>query len=333
MYLVTGSAGFIGFHTCIKLLKQKKTVIGIDNLNDYYDINLKKKRNSILKKFKNYYFFKINICNKKSVNKVFRQNKIKIVIHLAAQAGVRYSIQHPEKYIETNIVGFFNIIDSAKNNHVKHFIFASSSSIYGNVEKFPLSESLSASHPAQIYAATKRSNELIAHSYSSLFNLPTTGLRFFTVYGPWGRPDMALAKFATNIAKNKEIEVFNYGNHSRDFSYIDDVVNIILKSISKVPKINKNWNKKKPNPKNSYCPYRIINVGGNNPIKLSRFIRLIENELKQKAKIKYLPLQKGDVIKTQASPIWCKKILGFIPKTKPSVGIKKFIKWFKEYYK
>ena len=333
MYLVTGSAGFIGFHTCIKLLKQKKTVIGIDNLNDYYDINLKKKRNSILKKFKNYYFFKINICNKKSVNKVFRQNKIKTVIHLAAQAGVRYSIQHPEKYIETNIVGFFNIIDGAKNNHVKHFIFASSSSIYGNVEKFPLSESLSASHPAQIYAATKRSNELIAHSYSSLFNLPTTGLRFFTVYGPWGRPDMAWAKFANNIANNKEIEVFNHGNHSRDFSYIDDVVKVISKVISKVPKINKNWNSKEPDPKTSYCPYRVINVGGNNPIKLLKFIRYIEKELKQKAKIKYLPLQKGDVIKTQASPLWCKKIVGYIPKTKPSIGIKKFIKWYKEYYR
>ena len=216
---------------------------------------------------------------------------------------------------------------------MKHFIFASSSSIYGNVEKFPLSESLSASHPAQIYAATKRSNELIAHSYSSLFNLPTTGLRFFTVYGPWGRPDMALAKFANNIANNKEIEVFNHGNHSRDFSYIDDVVKVISKVISKVPKINKNWNSKEPDPKTSYCPYRVINVGGNNPIKLLKFIRYIEKELKQKAKIKYLPLQKGDVIKTQASPLWCKKIVGYIPKTKPSIGIKKFIKWYKEYYR
>ena len=333
MYLVTGSAGFIGFHVCLKLLKQKKKVIGLDNLNNYYDVSLKKNRNKILKKFKNYRFYKIDLQNKKAIDKIFYKEKINYVIHLAAQAGVRYSIKYPEKYINSNIKGFFNVIDCSKKNNINHFIYASTSSIYGNVENFPLSEDLSASHPAQIYAATKRSNELIAHSYSSLYNLPTTGLRFFTVYGPWGRPDMALSKFVSRIIQKKEIQVFNYGNHYRDFSYIDDVVNIVLKVIFKIPKKNNKWNKKKNSPKTSYCPYRIMNVGGNNPIKLTKFIKIIEDELNQKSKMNFLPIQKGDVIKTQASTNWCRKISGLVPNTNPKVGIRKFVNWHRSYYK
>ncbi len=333
MYLVSGSAGFIGFSICLELLKKKKKVIGIDNLNDYYDIKLKKKRNKILKSFKNYFFHKINIINQSNVNKIFKTYKIDKVIHLAAQAGVRYSIKFPEKYIDTNIKGFFNIIEASKRHNIKHFLYASTSSVYGSLTNFPYKENSSASHPAQIYAATKRSNELIAHSYSSLYNLPTTGLRFFTVYGPWGRPDMALNQFVTNIKKNKTIEVFNYGNHYRDFSYIDDIVNITLSISNKTPKNNYKWNRNKPNTKSSYCPYRIINLGGNNPIKLTQFIKLIEKKLNKKAKIKYLPLQKGDMIKTQASSKWCEEITSTFPKIKPSYGISKFIDWHNNYYK
>ena len=333
MYLVTGSAGFIGFHTCIKLLKQKKTVIGIDNLNDYYDINLKKKRNSILKKFKNYYFFKINICNKKSVNKVFRQNKIKTVIHLAAQAGVRYSIQHPEKYIETNIVGFFNIIDGAKNNHVKHFIFASSSSIYGNVEKFPLSESLSASHPAQIYAATKRSNELIAHSYSSLFNLPTTGLRFFTVYGPWGRPDMALFKFTKAILDGDKIPVFNFGKHRRDFTYIADIVEGIVRVLDKPASSNPLWNGNDPDSGTSQAPWRVYNIGSSAPVELLDYIKAIEEALGVKAEIDLLPLQPGDVPDTYADVKDLVRDINYKPAMNIKQGVKNFVDWYREYNK
>ena len=333
MYLVSGSAGFIGFSICLELLKKKKKVIGIDNLNDYYDIKLKKKRNKILKSFKNYFFHKINIINQSNVNKIFKTYKIDKVIHLAAQAGVRYSIKFPEKYIDTNIKGFFNIIEASKRHNIKHFLYASTSSVYGSLTNFPYKENSSASHPAQIYAATKRSNELIAHSYSSLYKLPTTGLRFFTVYGPWGRPDMALNQFVSNIKKNKTIEVFNYGNHYRDFTYIDDIVKITLSISNKTPKNNYKWNRNKPNTKSSYCPYRIINLGGNNPIKLTQFIKLIEKKLNKKAKIKYLPLQKGDMIKTQASSKWCEEITSTFPKIKPSYGISKFIDWHNNYYK
>ena len=332
MYLVTGSAGFIGFHICLKLLKQKKNVIGLDNLNDYYDPKLKLERNKILKKFSNFKFIKVNIQEGKKIERIFLKNNIKYVIHLAAQAGVRYSIKFPKKYIDTNINGFFNIIDNSRKKNIKHFIYASSSSVYGEIENYPLREDFAANHPSQIYAATKRSNELLAHSYSSLFELPTTGLRFFTVYGPWGRPDMAMFKFVSNILNNKKINVYNHGNHERDFTYIDDIVKCISLAIDKIPKKNKLWNKKKPDSSNSYSPYRLINIGGNNPLKLMVFIKYIEKYLKKKANINYMGLQKGDVIKTHASATLCKKVLGHVPKIKPEVGIKNYIKWFKNFY-
>ena len=333
MYLITGAAGFIGFHTCEKLLKKNKKVYGIDNIDNYYDPNLKKKRLKILQKYKNFKFFKTDICNKNKVNSIFKKNRFKFVIHLAAQSNVRHSIKFPEKYVDANVSGFFNILNCAKNNKIKHFIYASTSSVYGVDKRFPSKEDFGANHPMQMYAATKRSNELMAHSFSSLFNLPTTGLRFFTVYGPWGRPDMALFKFTKNILKNKKIDLFNYGNHTRDFTYIDDIVKCIILSVSKIPKINKKWFLKKPNPKSSYCPYRLINIGSGNPIKLTTFIRLIEKYLGKKSKKKNLPFQKGDIIKTESSPKWCYEILKYKPKIKPSEGIKYFLDWYKNYYR
>ena len=333
MFLVSGSAGFIGYHLCNALLKKNFKVVGVDNYDSYYDIKLKKKRCSILKKYKNFIFYKRDIRNKNQISKIFKLNKITCVIHLAAQAGVRYSLKNPKKYITTNINGFFNLIDLSKEFKIDQFIYASTSSIYGNIKKYPLSENLSANHPSQIYAATKKANEAIAHSYSSLYNLPTTGLRFFTVYGPWGRPDMALAKFVGNILRGKKIEVYNYGNHFRDFTYIDDVIKILLKVINRKAKKNLSWFASNPDNKTSYCPYKIINVGGNNSIKLMKFINYIEKALNLKAKIKFLPLQKGDVLKTQADPKWCLKQTGLKPNVSPKIGITSYVKWYKEYYK
>ena len=330
--LITGSAGFIGFHLSLKLLQKWNAVIGVDNLNNYYDVSLKKNRNKILKKHKKYIFYKLDLKNKNQLDKVFKKNKIECVVNLAAQAGVRYSLINPKSYIENNINGFFNLIESTKNYKVKNFIYASTSSVYGNIKKYPLSENLSTNHPAQIYAATKKANEVIAHSYSSLYNLPTTGLRFFTVYGPWGRPDMALGKFVGNILRGKKIEVYNYGNHFRDFTYIDDVIKILLKVINRKTKKNLSWLASNPDNKTSYCPYKIINVGGNNSIKLMKFINYIEKALNLKAKIKFLPLQKGDVIKTQADPKWCLKQTGLKPNVSPKIGITSYVKWYKKYY-
>ena len=332
-FLVTGSAGFIGFHTCLKILSENKNVIGIDNFDNYYDTKLKIKRNNILKKNKNFSFIKADINNKKKIKKIFDNNNIDVVIHLAAQAGVRYSVLFPEKYISVNIMGFFNIIDNCQKKKIKHFLYASTSSVYGNNTNYPLKESYSASHPTHIYAATKRSNELIAHSYSSLHNLPTTGLRFFTAYGPWGRPDMALFKFASNIISKKKIDIYNYGNHQRDFTYIDDVVECINRAIYKIPKKNIHFNQKHPDPKISDCPYQIINIGGNNPLRLNKFVKLIEEFLRIKSKKRFLPLQKADIIKTQASISWCKKVLDYVPKIDAKKGTKLFLIWYRNYYK
>jgi UDP-glucuronate 4-epimerase len=319
-YLVTGSAGFIGFHTCLNLLKKKKIVIGLDSINNYYSTTLKKERLKILKKYKNFIFYKIDLSKKKKLlTSILKKNNIKFVIHLAAQAGVRYSIENPTAYIESNIIGFFNILKACKDQKIKHFVYASTSSVYGNSSKFPLEENDSCNKPIQLYAATKKSNEVIAHSFSAIYKIPTTGLRFFTVYGPWGRPDMALYKFTKNIINSKPIDVFNYGKHVRDFSYIDDVVFYILAVIKKIPE-----NKKK-------IPFRILNIGNNKPEKLMDYIKLIEFFLKKKAVINKKKLQKGDVYKTHASM----KKMWIITKKKTHtpirVGIKKFIEWFKNF--
>ncbi len=314
--LVTGAAGFIGYHLSKSLLLNKKNeIIGIDNLNSYYDVTLKKQRLLILKKQKNFKFHKVDLINSTSLNNIFNKYKIKYVINLAAQAGVRYSIESPDKYFDSNIKGFFNLINISRNHKVKHFLYASTSSVYGNQENFPLKENYNTDKPLSFYAASKKCNEVIAYSYSNIYQLPTTGLRFFTVYGPFGRPDMALYKFANLLKKNNKIKLFNRGNHDRDFTFVDDIVEGISKIVNR--------------PSKSDVPYEIFNIGGNKSYKLKYFISLIEKSIGKKAKFLMLPLQKGDVRKTQAST---KKIDKLINKKKYITlenGIKKFFEWYK----
>ena len=331
MILVTGCAGFIGFHLVKKLLNKNLKVVGIDSFDKYYDINLKKKRIEILKKDKkNFVFYKLDISNEKKVNKIFNSNKIKFVINLAAQAGVRYSLINPNSYIKNNIVGFHNILFNCVKHKVKHFLYASTSSVYGMNKKMPFKETDNVDHPIQLYAATKRSNELMAHSYSHLYNLPSTGLRFFTVYGPWGRPDMALFKFTKNIILGKKIEVFNYGNHIRDFTYVDDIVHSIYLLIKKIPKKN---NKIVLKPHNSIAPFQIYNIGNSKPVKLMDYIKEIEKQTRKKAKIKFKVLQQGDVQKTYADSNLLFKKINFKPKVSIEYGVSEFIKWYKKFYK
>ena len=319
--LITGCCGFIGFHLASKLIKNKKyKVYGIDNLNSYYDIQLKKDRLAILNKSKDRFIFnKIDILNKKNLKNNFSKNKYDCVIHLAAQAGVRYSIDNPEIYLKTNINGFFNIMELSKNIKVKHFIYASTSSVYGNNKNFPLSEDLDTSFPISFYAATKKANEVMAYSYSSIYKLPTTGLRFFTVYGPYGRPDMALFKFTKNIINGKKVEIYNHGKHIRDFTYIDDIVTYIDKLI------------KKPN--KSRVPYQIFNVASNKPKSLMHFLKTIENIVGKKSIKNYLPMQQGDIIKTHGEITQIYKKTSYLPRNSLNNGIKLFVEWFKKYYK
>ena len=336
--LVTGAAGFIGFHLCRKLLEKKFKVIGLDNLNSYYDQDLKKSRIKELNDFsyKNgliFDFIKCDIVNNNQIKKIFEDNltsntKITMVINLAAQAGVRYSIQNPYAYIQANIVGFSNIIEESKNYDVDHFIYASSSSVYGGNKKLPFSEKDQVDNPVSLYAATKKSNELIAHTYSHLFKLPTVGLRFFTVYGPWGRPDMALFKFINLILNDKPIQVFNYGKMVRDFTYIDDVIEAIYLLIIKLIKNKKSYK----NIKDS-VPYQIFNIGNSKPTNLEDYIKAIELNLNKKAKIVYEDMQPGDVKATYANTESLENEINFKPNTSINVGIKKFISWYISYYK
>lgn len=317
--LITGCVGFIGFHLTMKLLKNRNiNVYGIDNINSYYDINLKKNRLKELKKnsLKNFYFKKVNIADKEKIHKFFKFKKFDYVIHLAAQAGVRNSIENPHDYILSNLVGFHNILYESKK--IKHFLYASTSSVYGNNSKFPLKENFRTDEPLSLYAATKKSNEVIAYSYSNIFKLPTTGMRFFTVYGPYGRPDMALFKFVKSIINSNVIELFNNGNHDRDFTYIDDIVNSIYKLINKPP--------------SGKVPHRLINIGNGKPIKLKNFLSIIEKKLGRKTKIKLLNLQIGDVVKTHADVKLLHKLTKYKPQTTPLIGITKFVNWFKKYY-
>ena len=317
--LVTGCAGFIGFHLCLKLLKNKNLkIFGIDNLNNYYDKKLKLLRLSIIKKNKNFYFTKLDIRKKNLLSNDFKKNNYDYVIHLAAQAGVRYSIENPTTYFENNLEGFFNILDNSRLRNVKHFLFASTSSVYGNNKKFPLKEDFKTEEPLSFYAATKKSNEVIAYSYSNIFNMPCTALRFFTAYGPYGRPDMSLFKFTKLITENKKIDLFNSGNHIRDFTYVDDIVDGIFGIINK--------------PSKESIPYNCFNIGGGKPNKLKLFLKNIENNLNKKAKIKNLPLQLGDVKKTHSSINKLYKYSSYQPKTNIKKGIKNFINWYKNYY-
>ena len=329
--LVTGCAGFIGFHVSKRLLKKKIKVIGIDNLNSYYSVKIKKDRNSELKKLKNFTFFKSNLTNGKKLGSIVKKYKPKFIVHLAAQAGVRYSIKNPMAYVRSNLIAFTNILEVCRHNNIKHLVYASSSSVYGASKVQPYKESDIASHPVAFYGATKRANELMAHSYSYLYNLPTTGLRFFTAYGPWGRPDMALFLFVKNIFNGKPINIFNYGNHTRDFTFIDDIIDSIYKVIFKIPQKKKRNTFKDPS--TSTAPFELLNIGNNNPTKLMKYIEEIEKQLGKKAIKKFLPLQKGDINTTFASKKKLYKITKFSPKTSVREGIKKFIKWYLDYYK
>jgi len=330
--LVTGCVGFIGFHLSRKLISKGHTVVGIDSINNYYGTKIKFDRLKILKKESKKFIFKKGDMSKiPFVRRVFQKYKFDQVINLAAQAGVRYSIENPKAYLESNLIGFFNILDCSKEFKIKHLIYASTSSVYGNNSKLPFKENRHADHPIQFYAATKRSNELMAHSYSSLYKLPTTGLRFFTVYGPWGRPDMALFIFTKNILEGKKIDLFNFGNHIRDFTYIDDIIEPILRLINKPPKNN---NKTRTNdPSESSAPFKIYNIGNNNPKKLMEFVKAIESKLNKKAKINLKPLQKGDVYETYADTNKLLQATRYKSKTDIDKGIGNFIDWFRSYYK
>ena len=330
--LVTGAAGFIGFHVCEKLLNKDISVVGYDNLNDYYSVELKKDRLKLLKKNKNFKFVKGNLENRKQMKDLFDSERPKIVINLAAQAGVRYSLKHPHDYIDSNLVGFLNILEGCRNTDVKHLIFASSSSVYGANKDIPFSTDDNVDHPVSLYAATKKSNELMAHSYSYLYDIPVTGLRFFTVYGPWGRPDMALFIFTRNILKGKPIRIFNNGDMRRDFTYVDDVVEGIFKLIDHPPKNNSELNKQNLISNSSVAPYKIYNIGNNNPVELMNFVKAVESELGIEAKKEFEPMQPGDVKETYADVSNLKNEIDYTPDTPISEGVKRFIDWYKKYY-
>jgi UDP-glucuronate 4-epimerase len=330
--IITGSAGFLGFSLCTKLLKCSYEIIGIDNHNNYYDPKLKEARFDKLIKYSNYRHYRIDLSDQESLEKVFKKHKPEIVINLAAQAGVRYSMENPLAYINSNIVGFANILENCRHYNINHLIYASTSSVYGANTKLPFSEHDSANHPLSIYAATKKSNELMSHSYSHLYGLPTTGLRFFTVYGPWGRPDMALFKFTKAILEEKPIEVFNNGQHTRDFTYVDDIVNGIIKVLEKPAKPNLQWKSNQPDPATSKAPWRIYNIGNNKPIELMKYINILEKALGKKAIINFLPLQPGDISNTYADISALKENFNYTPSTKVTEGINNFVNWYKEYY-
>lgn len=332
--LITGTAGFIGFHLSKLLLKSDKyEVLGIDNMNNYYDPKLKTDRLSILKEFENFEFEKIDLIDKESLKSIFGKNGFEYVIHLAAQAGVRYSLVNPDAYIKSNIEGFHNVLTESAKNKVDHFIYASSSSVYGANRKIPFSVHDNVDHPVSLYAASKKSNELIAHTYSHLFGLPTTGLRFFTVYGPYGRPDMALFLFTKAILEDEPINVFNHGKMSRDFTYVDDIVESITRLVEKPTSSNKNWDSHNPDPSSSFAPYQIFNIGNNSPVQLEDFITIIEDKLSKKAKKNYMELQKGDVERTYADVQSLFDYVQYKPQTKLEIGVGKFIDWYKDYYK
>lgn len=330
--LITGAAGFIGFHLSEKLLKLSYKVIGIDNLNDYYDVGLKNDRLDILNEYDDFNFYKVDIKNKIDVDNVFEENRPNYVINLAAQAGVRYSIENPLAYVDSNLVGFVNILEACRAYPVKHLLYASSSSVYGGNKEVPFSTNHNVDHPVSLYAATKKSNELMAHTYSHLFNIPTTGLRFFTVYGPYGRPDMAYFSFTKDILERRSIKVFNHGKMERDFTYIDDIVEAIVKLIDIVPKGYENWDKSKDGMSSSFAPYKIYNIGNNNPVPLMRFIKALESAIGQEAKKIYLDMQPGDVKITYADVTELEKDIQFKPSTSIEQGLDKFVEWYKDYY-
>jgi UDP-glucuronate 4-epimerase len=330
--LLTGAAGFIGFHTAQLLLKRGDEVVGIDNLNDYYDVSLKEARLDRLKKFKNFRFVKLDLADRAGIPALFKREKFQRVINLAAQAGVRYSIQNPLAYIDSNVVGFANILEGCRHNGVEHIVYASTSSVYGANTKMPFSVHQNVDHPLSFYAATKKANELMAHTYAHLYQLPTTGLRFFTVYGPWGRPDMALFLFTKNILAGKPIDVFNHGHHKRDFTFVADIAEGVVRSMDHTATPSTKWSSDDPDPSTSNAPYRVYNIGNNQPVELMRYIEVLEECLGKEAQKNMLPLQVGDVPDTFADIQALTDAVGFRPATPVEEGVKKFVEWYLEYY-
>ena len=331
--LVTGAAGFIGFHTSKKLLVRGDTVVGLDNFNDYYDVSLKEGRAAMLDDYDNFKMVRIDLADRSAMESLFADEKFDKVVNLAAQAGVRYSIENPHAYIDSNIVGFVNILEGCRHNDVKHLVYASSSSVYGANTTMPFSIHQNVDHPLSLYGATKKANELFAHTYSNLYNLPTTGLRFFTVYGPYGRPDMALFLFTKAIIEDKPIDVFNYGKHRRDFTYIDDIVEGVVRTMDHTAEPNSDWDAAKPDPGTSKAPYRIYNIGNQEPVELMDYIGAIEKTLGKTAEKNLLPLQPGDVPDTWADTQDLATDVGYQPSTPVEVGVKNFVEWYLEFYK
>ena len=337
-FLVTGAAGFIGFSVAKKLLERGDDVVGFDVVNDYYDPALKEARLEVLEETAqqaqgSFTFIRANLADKAIVDQCFQDHQFDRVIHLAAQAGVRYSLENPLAYVESNLIGFTNIIEACRYNKTPHLSYASTSSVYGANTTMPFSEKHGVNHPVQFYAATKRANELMAHSYSHLFGLPTTGLRFFTVYGPWGRPDMALFKFTKKMIEDQPIPVFNHGNHSRDFTFISDIVEGVIRSSDQIAQPDPNWDSNNPDPSTSYAPFRIFNIGNNNPVKLIEYIHAIEKALGKEAILDLLPLQPGDVPDTFADSTALEQAVGYKPSVSVDDGVQKFVNWYRDFYK
>ncbi len=330
--LITGVAGFIGSALALRLLERGDAVVGIDNLNDYYDVSLKEAR---LKRCTHagFAFQRLDIVDRRNMSELFTRHSFDAVMHLAAQAGVRYSIENPAAYIDANLVGFGNILEGCRHAKVKHLVYASSSSVYGANTKLPFSEHDNVDHPVSLYAATKKANELMAHSYASLYGLSCTALRFFTIYGPWGRPDMALFKFTRGILEGKHIPVFNHGKMTRDFTYVDDIVEGVMRAIDRPARANPEWSGARPDPATSYAPYRVYNIGNNQPVELMRYIAALEQALGRKADIEFLPMQDGDVPATYANVERLQADMGFRPRTAVEDGVRRFVTWYREYYR
>lgn len=331
--LVTGAAGFIGFHLSRRLLEKGDEVAGVDNLNPYYDVTLKEARLSLLEKNDAFRFIRADIADRKAMAALFEAERFDIVVNLAAQAGVRYSLENPHVYVESNLVGFTNVLEGCRHRHVQHLVFASSSSVYGANTRMPFSVHDNVDHPLSLYAATKKANELMAHTYASLYGLPCTGLRFFTVYGPWGRPDMALFLFTRAILEGRPIDVFNEGRMERDFTYIDDIVEGVSRIMERIPAPDTAWNGARPDPSISFAPYRIYNIGNNQPVNLMDFIAILEGRLGRKAKKRFLPMQAGDVPATFADVDDLMADADFKPATPIEEGIGRFVAWYRDYYR
>jgi len=330
--LVTGAAGFIGFHTTRKLLARGHEVVGLDNLNDYYDVNLKLGRLALLQKLPNFRFVKLDLVDREAMASLFATERFARVIHLAAQAGVRYSLSHPHAYVDSNVTGTVNVLEGCRHNGVEHLVFASTSSVYGMNTNMPFSPHRGVDHPLSLYASTKKAGELMCHNYAALFNLPVTALRFFTVYGPWGRPDMALFLFAKNILAGQPIDVFNHGHHKRDFTFVEDIAEGVVRACEKVAQPNPDWDGNNPDPATSRAPFRIYNIGNNQPVELLRYIEVLEDSLGMKAERNLLPLQPGDVPDTFADVQDLVRDVGYRPDTSVETGVARFVEWYLSYY-